>query len=52
MKITNELGLPEALVAAVRNDPYDAGTCDISVTKLISPPRMVALEAEHGKEIV
>ncbi len=35
--ITNKHGLPEALVAAVRNDPY-AGGGDISVTKLIAQP--------------
>lgn len=51
MKITNKLGLPQALVAAVANDPYDPGSCDITVTRLISPPRKVALEAQHAKEI-
>ena len=51
MKITNKLGLPSALVAAVANDPYDPGSCDITVTRLISPPRKVALEAQHSKEL-
>lgn len=51
MKITNNLGLPPALVAAVANDPYDSGKCDITVTRLISPPRKVALERLHAHEI-
>ncbi len=51
MKITNELGLPNALVAAVKNDPYNPGTCDISVTRLIAPARKVVLEAQHANEI-
>jgi len=51
MKITNNLGLPHALVAAVTNDPYNSGTCDITVTRLISPPRKVALERLHAEEI-
>lgn len=51
MKITNRLGLPEALVEACRNDPYDAGDADISLTRLISPPRMVALMRAHDHEL-
>ncbi len=52
MKITNELGLPEAIVEAVRNDPYNPGASDISVTRLIAPPQKVSIEAEHREEIV
>jgi len=44
--ITNKHGLPEALVAAVRNDPY-AGGGDISVTKLIDSPRRRQLWLAH-----
>ena len=43
MLITNVLNLPQPLVAAVANDPYDDGGSDISVTRLIAPPRQVAL---------
>lgn len=50
MKITNRLGLPEAFVRAVENDPYDNhGT--LSVTTLIRPPQMVRLLKEHKDEI-
>jgi len=51
MKITNDLNLPWHLVDAVENDPYSAGASDISVTRLIAPPRMVALNARHQDEL-
>jgi hypothetical protein len=44
--ITNKHGLPEALVAAVQNDPYTGGG-DISVTKLIDAPQRRALWLQH-----
>lgn len=37
MTLVNSLGLPESIVAAVANDPYNSGGSDISVTRLISP---------------
>lgn len=51
MKITNKMGLDQVLVDAVMNDPYDAGDSDISVTRLIAPPRQVALMKKHYHEI-
>lgn len=36
--LTNRMNLPQAIVNAVTNDPYDGGDCDISVTRLIAPP--------------
>lgn len=39
--------LPQPLVAAVLNDPYEDGGADISVTRLIAPPRQVALAVQH-----
>lgn len=36
--LTNRLGLPDGIVAAVSNDPYTRGNSDISVTQLIQPP--------------
>lgn len=36
--LTNRLGLPDGVVAAVENDPYTRGDSDISVTQLIGPP--------------
>jgi hypothetical protein len=52
MKITNELGLPEAIVNAIRSDDYEPGHADISVTSLISPPQKRAIEKQHRDQIV
>ena len=51
MRITNKFNLPESIVNAIRNDPYTSGPCDISVTRLISPPRKVALERANYKDL-
>lgn len=47
--ITNNANLPTAIVNAVRNDPYNAGACDISVTQLIGPPQIRVLEREYSE---
>jgi hypothetical protein len=49
--ITNLHNVPDALVRAVQNDPYDAGKSDISVTKLIDAPQRRVLTRQHEKEI-
>jgi hypothetical protein len=51
MRLTNHANLPAAIVNAVKNDPYDAGACDISVTKLIGPPQIRVLERKHRDEL-
>lgn len=50
MKVIND-GLPEPLYRAILNDDYDDGGSDITVTSLIRPPRMVALERQYNGEI-
>lgn len=51
MKITNKYNLPEPLVRAILNDPYEhAG--DISVTTLIGPPRIRILRKRHDDQII
>lgn len=50
-ELTNKLNLPQAFVDAVAADTYDPGSSDITVTQLISPPRMVALRGKHREEI-
>jgi hypothetical protein len=50
-KITNNAGLPEALVRAVENDGYSKGDSDYSTTGLIKPSRIIALEKQHADEI-
>lgn len=51
MKITNNLGLAQAIVRAVTNDPYNRGKCDFSITELLLPPRIRALRIKHDGEI-
>lgn len=51
MNLTNIHDLPEALVEAVRNDPYTGGG-DISVTKLIDSPQRRQLLKEYKDSIV
>lgn len=51
MKLTNRYGLPEPLLLAIQNDPYDDGGADISVTRLIAPPQLVTLTARHGENL-
>jgi hypothetical protein len=51
MKLTNRNNLPQPLVDAVNNDSYSSGDATISVTTLISPPRVSALKIQHADEL-
>ena len=51
MNLTNLLGLPDAFVAAVKNDPYTGGG-DISVTKLIDAPQRRVLYGKYKDFVV
>ena len=53
MKWTTTLPPPvgDALVRALTRDPYDAGDSWISATRLVAPPLIIRLEAEHGDEV-
>lgn len=51
MNLTNIHGLPDALVNAVKNDPYTGGG-DISVTKLIDAPQRRALRKRYADLVV
>jgi len=51
MRITNHANLPEPLVRAISADDYDKGGADFSVTELIKPPRIAALEQKHWEEL-
>ena len=51
MIITNETGLPQAIVDAVTNDTYSAGRSDISVTTLINPVRQRVLKKRYSDRI-
>lgn len=55
MRVTNDYDLPEAIVEAVRNDPYDPGKKGqkyISVTSLCNPPQLTKLWRRHEHELV
>lgn len=51
MNLTNVHGLPDALVNAVKNDPYTGGG-DISVTKLIDAPKRRTLYKKYREFVV
>ena len=51
MKLTNHAKLPETIVRAIENDPYSSEGSDISVTRLIAPPRVRVLEQRHWDEL-
>lgn len=51
MKLTNRKNLPDAILRALANDPYDRGDCDFSVTGLLKPARAAALEEIHKDEL-
>jgi len=52
-RLTNRLGLPDAVVKAVQNDPYTRGNAHVSVTALINkPPRAFVLEQQHAESLV
>lgn len=52
MKITNRHNLPDTFLSFARDDKYDKGVSDISVTTLIDAPRVNILKAKMSKEIV
>ncbi len=51
MKLTNRNNLPDALLRAVSNDPYNKGTCDFSITELLQPSRAWALTRRYKDDI-
>ena len=51
MKLTNNYGAPDAIVSAIRNDPYTKDGADFSVTELIKPPQIRRLWEKHGEDV-
>jgi hypothetical protein len=49
--ITNNHGLPQAVMNALHRPTYDKGRSQISVTQAINSPRIVALRQIHDKSI-
>lgn len=52
MKITNQFNLPATLLNAVKDDEYDKGDSVLSVTQLISSPRIVLLQELNADNLV
>jgi hypothetical protein len=52
MRYTNELGLPEPLVEALKYDDYTAGNSDYTPTSLIAPPYQAKQKRELDDQIV
>lgn len=52
MQITNRFNLPATLLNAVQDDEYDKGDSVLSVTQLISPPRIVLLQDVNKHNLV
>lgn len=51
MKITNRHNLPDTFLSFARDDKYDRGIADISVTTLIDAPRVNILKSQKADEI-
>lgn len=51
MELTNVNNYPEALVSALKNDTYNKGDSDYSITELLTPPRIKRLKDLHRDEI-
>ena len=47
MRITNKFGLPGTLMRMIERDTYTKGSAKISVTGMISSPRVAALRRKH-----
>lgn len=51
MRITNRHGLPRTLTNLMERDTYDKGNARISVTGLLTPPRIAVLRQRHAADI-
>ncbi len=51
MKYTNHYNLPKTIMQAIVNDNYTRGDAQFSITDLIKPPQLLALERKHDSEI-
>jgi hypothetical protein len=51
MKITNVHGLPETIMNVIRRPEYTKGNAHMSVTEIMSSPRIVQLKRRHWNEL-
>jgi hypothetical protein len=52
MRITNKYGLPQTIIRAIEDDEYNKGDAVLSVTQLITPPRIVLLQSLNASNLV
>jgi hypothetical protein len=51
MKVTNNYGLPETITNVLARPQYSKGKANLSVTELMSSPRIVQLKRRHWEEL-
>lgn len=51
MKLTNNSGLPDALVKALLNDTYNSGDSDYTATSLLKPVQLKALSERYHDQL-
>ena len=51
MRVTNNYGLPETITNVLARPQYSKGRANLSVTELMSSPRIVQLKRKHWEEL-
>lgn len=51
MKVTNNYGLPETITNVLARPQYSKGKANLSVTELMSSPRIVQLKRKHWEDL-
>jgi hypothetical protein len=51
MKVTNHYGLPETITNVLARPQYSKGKANLSVTELMSSPRIVQLKRKHWEDL-
>ncbi|MFZ2961395.1 MAG: hypothetical protein WA705_31345 [Candidatus Ozemobacteraceae bacterium] len=52
MRWSNKFNLPDPIVKAVQRDTYNPGKSDVTVTRLILPPKIAILQDMYREEVV
>lgn len=52
MQYTNRFNLPEPIVSAVLRDTYNPGKSDVTVTRLVLPPKIAVLQETYREALV
>lgn len=52
MQWTNRFNLPAPIEKAVKNDTYNPGKSDVTVTRLVLPPRIAVLQERYREQVI